>query len=185
MPGCSDHCVQASKEGGVIDVCLLSSSILRARPSAPALLATPAGAQGVLTHQKNVSLELARTIADAALAKCRTMGFKIAVSVVDRDGLPVLMMYEEGAGLRLRARADDRKAYTAAAFHAPSADFAKRMHDRPETAGSIQYTRACWRLVAACRSRSAMTPSAPLAFRELRAKTMSVRRPASTRSPIS
>jgi uncharacterized protein GlcG (DUF336 family) len=104
-----------------------------------ALLATPAGAQGVLT-QKNVSLELARTIADAALAKCRTMGFKIAVSVVDRDGLPVLMMYEEGAGLNTR-EGSYRKAYTAAAFHAPSADFAKRMHDRPETAGSIQYTR--------------------------------------------
>ena len=104
-----------------------------------ALLATPANAQGVLT-QKNVSLELARTIADAALAKCRTMGFKIAVSVVDRDGLPVLMMYEEGAGLNTR-EGSDRKAYTAAAFHAPSADFAKRMHDRPETAGSIQYTR--------------------------------------------
>ena len=33
-----------------------------------ALLATPAGAQGVLT-QKNVSLELARAIADAALAQ--------------------------------------------------------------------------------------------------------------------
>lgn len=104
-----------------------------------ALLATPAGAQGVLT-QKNVSLELARAIADAALAKCRTMGFKIAVSVVNRDGQPVIMMYDDGAGLNTR-EGSDRKAYTAAAFHAPSADFVKRLHDRPETAGSIQYTR--------------------------------------------
>ena len=104
-----------------------------------ALLATPAGAQGVLT-QKNVSLELARAIADAALAKCRAMGFKIAVSVVDRDGLPVIMMYDEGAGLNTR-EGSDRKAYTAAAFRQPSAAFVKRMHDRPETAGSIQYTR--------------------------------------------
>jgi len=104
-----------------------------------AVLATPAGAQGVLT-QKNVSLELARAIADAALAKCRTMGFKIAVSVVNRDGQPVIMMYDDGAGLNTREGAD-RKAYTAAAFHAPSADFVKRMHDRPETAGSIQYSR--------------------------------------------
>ena len=66
-----------------------------------ALLATPAGAQGVLA-QKNVSLDLARAIADAALAKCRGMGFKIAVSVVDRDGLPVVMMYDDGAGLKDR-----------------------------------------------------------------------------------
>lgn len=104
-----------------------------------ALLATPAGAQGVLT-QKNVSLELARAIADAALAKCRTMGYKIAVSVVDRDGLPMIMMYEEGAGLNTR-EGSDRKAYTAAAFHAPSAAFVKRMHDNPDSAGSIQYSR--------------------------------------------
>ena len=104
-----------------------------------ALLATPAAAQGVLA-QKNVSLEMARAIADAALTKCRTMGYKISVSVVDRDGLPVLLMYDDGAGLNTREGAD-RKAYTAAAFHAPSADFVKRMHDRPETAGSIQYSR--------------------------------------------
>jgi uncharacterized protein GlcG (DUF336 family) len=110
-----------------------------ASTAAAALVAAPAAAQGVLT-QKNVSLELARTIADAALAKCRAMGYRIAVSVVDRDGLPVIMMYDDGAGLNTREGAD-RKAYTAAAFHAPSSDFVKRMHDRPETAGSIQYTR--------------------------------------------
>lgn len=136
-----------------------------------ALLATPAGAQGVLT-QKNVSLELARAIADAALAKCRTMGFKIAVSVVNRDGQPVIMMYDDGAGLNTR-EGSDRKAYTAATFHAPSADFVKRLQARSNIP-------ACWRSAAGCRSRSAMTPSAPLAFRELRARTMSVRRRAST-----
>ena len=147
-----------------------------------ALLATPATAQGVLM-QKNVSLEMARAIADAALAKCRAMGYKISVSVVDRDGLPVLLMYDDGAGLNTREGAD-RKAYTAAAFHAPSADFVKRMHDRPETAGSIQSAAACWHLAAACRSRSAAIRSARLACRARREKTTSARRPASTRSRI-
>ena len=104
-----------------------------------AILASPAAAQGVLT-QKNVSLALAQEIANAALAKCRSMGFKISVSVVDRDGLPMIMMYEEGAGLNTR-EGSDRKAYTAAAFHAPSAAFVKRMHDNPDSAGSIQYSR--------------------------------------------
>ncbi len=107
--------------------------------AAIAALSSPAGAQGVLT-QKNVSLALAQTIANAALAKCRAMGYKIAVSVVDRDGLPVIMMYDDGAGLNTR-EGSDRKAYTAAAFHAPSAAFVKRMHDHPESAGSIQYSR--------------------------------------------
>ena len=104
-----------------------------------AIVTSPAAAAGVLT-QKNMSLDLAQAIANAALAKCRSMGFKISVSVVDRDGLPVIMMYDEGAGLNTR-EGGERKAYTAAAFHAPSADFVKRMHDRPETAGSIQYSR--------------------------------------------
>jgi len=103
------------------------------------ILTAPAAAAGVLT-QKNVSLDLAQEIASAALAKCRAMGFKISVSVVDRDGLPVIMMYDEGAGLNTR-EGGDRKAYTAAAFHAPSAAFVKRMHDNPDSAGSIQYSR--------------------------------------------
>src|ERR1051326_1598815 len=104
-----------------------------------AILTSPAAAAGVLT-QKNVSLDMAQEIANAALAKCRSMGFKISVSVVNRDGLPMIMMYEEGAGLNTR-EGSDRKAYTAAAFHAPSAAFVKRMHDNPESAGSIQYSR--------------------------------------------
>ena len=104
-----------------------------------AILAAPAAAQGVLT-QKNVSLGLAQEIANAALAKCRSMGFKISVSVVNRDGLPMIMMYEEGAGLNTR-EGSERKAYTAAAFHAPSAAFVKRMRDNPDSAGSIQYSR--------------------------------------------
>jgi uncharacterized protein GlcG (DUF336 family) len=104
-----------------------------------AALSSPAGAQGVLT-QKNVSLALAQTIANAAIAQCRSMGYKISVSVVDRDGLPVIMMYDDGAGLNTR-EGSDRKAYTAAAFHSPSAAFVKRMHDNPESAGSIQYNR--------------------------------------------
>ena len=97
-----------------------------------AMLIAPAGAAGVLT-QKNVSLDMAQEIANAALAKCRAMGFKISVSVVNRDGLPMIMMYEEGAGLNTR-EGSDRKAYTAAAFHSPSAAFVKRMPDDPDDA---------------------------------------------------
>ena len=104
-----------------------------------AVLAAPAGAQGVLT-QKNISLELAQAIANAAIAQCRTMGYKTSVTVVDREGLPMVMLSDDGAGLNTR-EGSDRKAYTAAAFRAPSAAFVKRMHDNPDSAGSIQYTR--------------------------------------------
>ena len=104
-----------------------------------ALLSSTAGAQGVLT-QKNVSVAMALTIAAAALAQCQSMGFKVAVAVVDRGGQTIVMMRGDGAGLHTPEGAE-RKAYTARTFSQPSADFVKRLVDRPDTVGSRQYTR--------------------------------------------
>ena len=107
--------------------------------AATAALSSSAHAQGLMI-QKNISLEMAQTIANAAMDKCKAMGFKISVEVVDRDGLPIVMLRGDGAGLSTPEGAD-RKAYTARAFSAPSADFVKRMKDNPAVAGSIEYTR--------------------------------------------
>ena len=96
-------------------------------------------AQGLVT-QKNVSLAMAQTIAQAALAQCESMGFKVSVTVVDRAGLPIVMLRGDGAGLHTPEGAE-RKAYTARTFSQPSADFVKRLSERPETVGSRQYTR--------------------------------------------
>jgi uncharacterized protein GlcG (DUF336 family) len=104
-----------------------------------AVLSSPAGAQGIVT-QKNITLELAQTIANAAIAQCRTMGYKISVTVVDREGLPLVMLRDDGAGLST-PEGSDRKAYTARAFSQPSADFVKRLQDRPDTVGSRHYSR--------------------------------------------
>jgi uncharacterized protein GlcG (DUF336 family) len=104
-----------------------------------AMLSSPAGAQGLVT-QKNIPLAMAQTIANAALAQCYSMGFKVSVTVVDRDGLPIVMLRGDGAGLHT-PEGSDRKAYTARAFSQPSAAFAKRVHDDPDSAGSLQYTR--------------------------------------------
>ena len=52
-------------------------------------LSSSADAQGVVT-QKNVSLAMAQSIAQAALEKCQSMGFKVSVAVVDRAGLQVV-----------------------------------------------------------------------------------------------
>jgi uncharacterized protein GlcG (DUF336 family) len=104
-----------------------------------AALSAPAGAQGIVT-QKNITLALAQTIANAAVAQCRSMGYKISVTVVDREGLPLVMMRDDGAGLNT-PEGSDRKAYTARAFSQPSADFVKRLQDRPDTVGSRHYTR--------------------------------------------
>ncbi len=102
------------------------------------IVSSAACAQGVVT-QKNVSLELAQSIASAALAKCESMGYRVSVTVVDREGLSVVLLHGDGAGLNTN-EGSERKAYTAAAFRQPSAAFVKRMQDRPDTAGSIQYS---------------------------------------------
>jgi uncharacterized protein GlcG (DUF336 family) len=106
---------------------------------AAALLSSTGGAQGVVT-EKNISLAMAQTIANAALAQCQSMGFKVSVTVVDRAGLALVMLRGDGAGLHT-PEGSDRKAYTARTFRAPSANFVKRMLDEPAAAGSKEYTR--------------------------------------------
>ncbi len=103
-----------------------------------AALSSPASAQ-VLT-QKNVSLAMAQTIANAAYAQCQSMGFKVAVAVIDRGGQTIVMLRGDGAGLHTPEGAE-RKAYTARTFSQPSAAFAKRLEDRPDTVGSRHYSR--------------------------------------------
>jgi uncharacterized protein GlcG (DUF336 family) len=104
-----------------------------------AVLSSPAGAQGVVT-EKNITQALAQTIASAALAQCQSMGFKVAVTVVDRAGLAIVMLRGDGAGLHT-PEGSDRKAYTARTVRAPSANFVKRMLDDPAAAGSKEYSR--------------------------------------------
>ncbi|HZP70861.1 MAG TPA: heme-binding protein [Pseudolabrys sp.] len=107
--------------------------------AAAVALSSSAAAQGLVT-QKNISLAMAQTIAQAALAQCESMGFKVSVVVVDRGGLPIIMLRGDGAGLHTPEGAE-RKAYTARTFSQPSADFVKRLVDRPDTVGSRQYSR--------------------------------------------
>jgi uncharacterized protein GlcG (DUF336 family) len=107
--------------------------------AAIAALSSPASAQGVLM-QKNISLAMAETIANAAMAQCQSMGFRVAVVVLDRDGLPVVMLRGDGSGLHTPEGAD-RKAYTARTYGRPSADFAKRVQSDPAYAPAMQYTR--------------------------------------------
>jgi len=106
--------------------------------AAAAALSSPAGAQ-VLT-QKNVSFAMAQTIANAALAQCQSMGYKVSVVVIDRDGLQVVMLRGDGAGLHTPEGAD-RKAYTARTYSSPSANFAKRVQTDAAYAPAMQYAR--------------------------------------------
>lgn len=100
-----------------------------------ASLAAPAHsyAQGVVM-QRNLSLEMAKTIAEAALAECRSKGFHTSVAVVDRTGQMMVLLRDEQAGA-ITAEMARRKAYTARMFGIATAEFQKRTAgDQPASA---------------------------------------------------
>lgn len=88
------------------------------------LLPHGAGAQGLVT-QRHLSLPMARTMADAALAECKAKGFSTAVVVIDRAGQVIVLMRDEQATAEMSEMAR-RKAVTARLFRMSTTDFQKR-----------------------------------------------------------
>jgi uncharacterized protein GlcG (DUF336 family) len=97
-------------------------------------------AQAQLAVEKNLTLAMAQAIANGAMQKCVSMGFKVSVAVIDRAGHPIVTLRGDGAGLHTPEGAD-RKAFTARTFRAASAAFLKRMMDDPSAHASEEYTR--------------------------------------------
>jgi len=91
----------------------------------------PQGAAQGLVTQKNLSLGMAKTIAETAQAECRTRGFHTTVAVVDRAGQLLILMRDEQAGPHTVEMAR-RKAYTARIFRSATKDFQKKT--MPDTA---------------------------------------------------
>jgi uncharacterized protein GlcG (DUF336 family) len=91
-----------------------------------------AQAQGVVM-QRNLSLALARTIAEGALAECQGKGFHTSVAVVDRSGQPLVVLRDEQAGPHT-LEMSRRKAYTARMFRTTTLEFQKRTEDPAFTA---------------------------------------------------
>lgn len=75
--------------------------------------------------QRNLSLGLAKTIAEAALAECKAKGFHTTVAVVDRSGQLLVLLRDESAAPHTVEMAR-RKAYTARMFRMTTQDFQKR-----------------------------------------------------------
>jgi uncharacterized protein GlcG (DUF336 family) len=88
------------------------------------LVAGPMHAQGLVT-QRSLSLGMAKEIAEAALAECKSKGFNTAVAVVDRAGQVLVLLRDEGTTAQVGEMAR-RKAYTARMFRMTSAEFQKR-----------------------------------------------------------
>jgi uncharacterized protein GlcG (DUF336 family) len=88
------------------------------------LLAATTTAQGVVL-QRNLSLAMAKTIAEATLAECKSRGYNTAAVVVDRAGQVLVMLRDEQGTAQLVEMAR-RKAYTARMFRMTTMEFQKR-----------------------------------------------------------
>ena len=84
-------------------------------------------AQGVVT-QRNLSLAMAKAIAEATVADCKAKGFSTAAAVVDRAGQLIVLLRDETATAQMAEMAR-RKAYTARMFRITTLEFQKRTSD--------------------------------------------------------
>ena len=92
-----------------------------------AILSGRASGQGVVM-QRNLSLEMAKTIAEGVIAECKSKGFNVASAVVDRAGQVMVMLRPEQATVQ-QLEMSRRKAYTARMFRTTTLEFQKRTSD--------------------------------------------------------
>ena len=77
-----------------------------------------------LISEKALSLDVAQAIAQGALEKCRTDGYRVSVTVLDGDGLLKAFARDDGNGVHT-IDFSRRKAYTALTFKRTSAETGK------------------------------------------------------------
>jgi uncharacterized protein GlcG (DUF336 family) len=104
--------------------------------AAACALATPASA-AIIVH-KDLSLSVAKAIAEGAVAACAEKGYAESAVVVDRDGETIVEMRGDDAAPHTMENAR-RKAYTAMTFRQPTAEYAKKLQD-PNSVAHEQVT---------------------------------------------
>jgi len=91
-------------------------------------LALPANAQ--LLQRKDLSASMALTIAQTAIATCKTNGYAVSVTVVGRNGETLVQVRGDNTGPHTMENSM-RKAYTARTFRIPSGDMVTRVKNDP------------------------------------------------------
>jgi uncharacterized protein GlcG (DUF336 family) len=100
----------------------MSFRLAAAAAAVAALIVVPGSAGAQVLTEKNVSVQMALTIAQTALAEC---GSRVSVAVVDRTGRLRVFLQGDGAAPH-NIELARRKAYTAETFGRPSAEWAQR-----------------------------------------------------------
>src|ERR1700730_2807731 len=95
---------------------------LAAAAAVAAMIAVPGSAGAQVLSERNVSVHMALTIAQTALAEC---GSRVSVAVVDRAGRLRVFLQGDGAQPH-NIELARRKAYTALTFRQTSAEWATR-----------------------------------------------------------
>ena len=95
---------------------------LAAAAAVAAIIVVPPSAGAQVLTERNVSVHMALTIAETALAEC---GDHVSVAVVDRTGRLRVFLQGDGAAPH-NIELARRKAYTAETFGRPSAEWAQR-----------------------------------------------------------
>ena len=91
-------------------------------------------AQGQILTERNISLQAARAIADAAMAACMKDGYQVTVAIVDRAGDVKLLLRADNSNPH-NADLARRKAYTARTFGVSTMEFRNRTAGGSELSG--------------------------------------------------
>jgi uncharacterized protein GlcG (DUF336 family) len=91
---------------------------------------TAGAANAQLIARKDLSYAIAKTIAENALADCKTRGYAVSVVVVDRGGDTLVALRADDASPHTMENAR-RKAYTARTFKMTTEEFVKAMASNP------------------------------------------------------
>jgi uncharacterized protein GlcG (DUF336 family) len=105
------------------------------------LMSTSIQAQDVLVPASNLSPELALEIAQTSLRACRAEGYQVAVAVVDRMGVPQVMLRDRYAGPHTPDTAQ-RKAWTAVSFRTDTLVLANNTQADSAQSGARMITNA-------------------------------------------
>src|SRR6266849_5281332 len=92
-------------------------------------LATPASAD--LLARKDLSANIALTIAQTAIATCTANGYRVSATVVGRNGEVLVQIRGDGTGPHTMENSF-KKAYTSRTFRVPSGEIAKRFKENPQ-----------------------------------------------------
>ena len=102
---------------------------------AAALILSPITAEEPLVTFRMLNPDTALTMARAALDSCRTKGFQVTVAVVDRMGIPQVVLRDRFAGAHTPDSAT-RKAATAVSFRSDTLSLAESTGPQSEHSGA-------------------------------------------------